>query len=106
MAAKMEMNSRKRYFTIDENVSSEEIYALLDGVDSADELNIDNLMNDSDTEYIAEEEIQQDTHDTSIIIPEANIHVVKAIPIREEPKKGPKTKRRGLEMGQEAKHEE
>ena len=69
------------------SVSSEEIYALLDGVHSADELDIDNLMNDSDTKYIAEEEIQQVTHDTSIIIPEANTHVVKAIPIREEPKK-------------------
>jgi len=56
----------------------------LDDVDSADELDIDNLMDDSDTEYIAEEEIQpdQDTQDTSVIIPEANTHVVKAIPIR------------------------
>ena len=101
MAAKMEMNAQKRYFTIDENVSSEEIYALLDGVHSADELDIDNLMNDSDTEYIAEEEIQpvQDTQDTSIIIPEANTHVVKAIPIREEPKKGPKNKKKRLGNG-------
>ena len=40
------VNSRKRYFHIDENASTEQIYALLD-VKSADEDDIDNLMNDS-----------------------------------------------------------
>ena len=34
------------------------MYGLLDNVDNADELDIDNLMNDSDTEYMLEEEIQ------------------------------------------------
>ena len=48
---------RKRYFHIDENVISEQIYALLDDIKSADEDDIDNLMNDSDTEFVAEEEI-------------------------------------------------
>ena len=50
----------------------------MDDVDSADELDIDNFMNDSDTEYIAEEEIQPEkgTRDTLIITPEANTHVV------------------------------
>ena len=48
-------------------------YVLLD-----DEDNIDNLMNDSDTEFIAEEEIIQtaSTEDTSLTAPEANLHVV------------------------------
>ena len=46
----MATNGRKRYFHIDENASSEQIYALLDDVESADEDDIDNLMNDSDTE--------------------------------------------------------
>ena len=55
----MAINSRKRYFHIDENASSEQIYALLDVVGSADKDDIDNLMNDSDTEFIAEEEITQ-----------------------------------------------
>ena len=49
MAAK----DRKRYFHIDKSTSSEQIYALLDDVDSADEDVKDNLMNDSDTEFIA-----------------------------------------------------
>ena len=64
----MAINSRKRYFHIDENASSEQIYALLDDVGSADKDDIDNLMNDSDTEFIAEEEITQaaGTQDTSL----------------------------------------
>ena len=41
-------------------------------------MNINNLMNDSETEFIAEEEITQaaGTKDTSLITPEANLHVV------------------------------
>ena len=71
----MAINSRKRYFHIDENASSEQIYALLDDVESADEDDIDNLMNDSDTESLAEEEITQatSTQDTSLTTPEANL---------------------------------
>ena len=55
----MATNGRKRYFHIDENASSEQIYALLDVVGSADKDDIDKLMNDSDSEFIAEEEITQ-----------------------------------------------
>ena len=74
----MATHGRKRYFHIDENASSEQIYALLDVVGSADKDDIDNLMNDSDTEFIAEEEITQaaSTQDTSLTTPEANLHVV------------------------------
>ena len=53
----MATNSWKRYLHIDEKASSEQMYALLDDVDSDDEDDIENLMNDSDTEFIAEEEI-------------------------------------------------
>ena len=49
----MATNRRKRYFNIDENASSEQMYALLDDAESADEDEIDNLINDS--EFIAEE---------------------------------------------------
>ena len=55
---KIEINARKRSFEIDENVSSGEIYALMDDVDSANEFDIDNFMNDSDTEYIGEGDVQ------------------------------------------------
>ena len=57
----MATNSRMRYFHIDENAISEQIYALLDDVENADKDEIDNLMNYSDTEFIAEEEITQAT---------------------------------------------
>ena len=38
----MAINGRKRYFYIDKNASIEQIYALLDDVESADEDDIDN----------------------------------------------------------------
>ena len=91
----METNGRKRYFHIDKNASSEQIYALLDDVESADEDDIDNLMNDSDTEFIAEEEITQaaSTQDTSLTTPEANLHVV---PSDNQSKKKEKNKKEEL----------
>ena len=54
-------------------------YALLDDVESTDENGMDNLMNDSDIKFIAEEEITQaaSTQDTSLNTPEANLPVVK-----------------------------
>ena len=74
----MATNGRKSYFHIDENASSEQMYALWDDVESPDENDIDNLMNDSDTEFIAEEEITlaASTQDTSLTTPETNLHVV------------------------------
>ena len=68
---------RKIYFHIDESASSEQIYASLDDVESADEDDIDNLMNDSDTEFIAEEDITQAarTQGISLTTPEVNLHV-------------------------------
>ena len=45
----MATNGRKRYFHIEEDASSEQIYALLDDVESAEEDDIGNLTNDSDT---------------------------------------------------------
>ena len=59
----MDASSRARYFEIEENVISGEIYALMDDIHSANELNIDNLMNDSDTEYVVEEKFNRtNTH--------------------------------------------
>ena len=74
----MPTNITKRYFHIDKNASSEQIYALLDDVESANEDNIDNLVNDSDTEFIAQEEITEPAsiQDTSLTSFEANLHIV------------------------------
>ena len=91
----MATNGRKRYFHIDENAGSEQVYALLDDVESADEDDIDNLMNDSGTEFIAEEEITQaaSTQDTLSTTPEANLHVV---PSDNQSKKKEKNKKEEL----------
>ena len=45
----MVTNARKRYSDIDKNARSEQIYSLLDDIESAGEDDIDNLMNGSDT---------------------------------------------------------
>ena len=75
-------NKRKKYVRIDRNTRSEEIFALLDEVNSDQEEDIDNLMNDSDTELIVDENLDNDTgsddEPLSVLIPEANIHVVKS----------------------------
>ena len=86
---------RKIYFHIDESASSEQIYASLDDVKSADEDDIDNLMNDSDTEFIAEEDITQAarTQGTSLTTPEVNLHVV---PSDNQSKKKEKNKKEEL----------
>ena len=91
----MASNNRKRYFCIDTNASSEQIYALLDNVERADVDDIDNLMHDSDIEFIAEEEITQaaSTQDTSLTTPEANLHVV---PSDNQSKKKEKNKKEEL----------
>ena len=64
-------NGRKRYFHIDKNAGSKQIYTLLDDVERDDKEYIDNFMNYSDAEFIAEEEITQATRtqDTSLTTP-------------------------------------
>ena len=99
----MATNGRKRYFHIDRKASSEQIYALIDDVESAHEDNIDNLMNNLDTEFIAEEEITQtaSTQDTSLTTPEANLHVAQSG--KEERKE---QKRRIMGVDQESKNDQ
>ena len=91
----MATNSRKRYFYVDKNTSSEQMYALLDDVESADKDDKDSLMNDSDNKFIAEEEITQaaSIQDTSLTTPEANLHVV---PSDNQSKKKEKNKKEEL----------
>ena len=63
----MATNGRKRYFHLTKTL-----------VESADEVDIDNLMSDCDTKVIAEEEITQtvSTQDASLATPVANLDVV------------------------------
>ena len=51
-------NNPKRYFHIDSGTSTDQILALRDTVQGDNEDEIDELMNDYDTELIASEEIK------------------------------------------------
>ena len=53
----MERNNRKKYIHIDRETGSNEIYAMLDEIESDTESDIENLLEDSDTEYISEKPI-------------------------------------------------
>ena len=63
------INKRKNYARIDRNTSSDQ------------EDDIDNLTSDSETEFTVDEnldnEIDPDDEPLSVLMPEANIHVVK-----------------------------
>ena len=91
----MATNGRKRYIQTAENDSSEQIYVLLDDVEKADKNDIDNLMNDSDNDFIAQKEITQaaSTQDTSLTTSEANLHVA---PSDNQSKKKEKNKKEEL----------
>ena len=58
----MQAKGRKKYFNIDENISSEQVYALLDTVDRDNEEEIESKINDSDSEFIADLDILQANH--------------------------------------------
>ena len=73
-------NKRKERVKIDRETGSNEIFAWLDEVNSDLEDDIDNLMNDSDTEFVSEEslenELDSDDKPLNLLVSEANYHVV------------------------------
>ena len=68
-------NNRKTYFHIDSGTSTDQTFALLDKVQSNNEDNIDEFMNDFDTEFIVSEEIKltYNPANTSVLTSEANV---------------------------------
>ena len=78
-------NARKKYVNI-ERLSSGDIFALLDSIESDDEGEIENIMYDSDTEFVAEDEsvisiniIRKEEigdQSSSVSVPEASIHIL------------------------------
>ena len=71
-------NSQKRHFDIDSDASTDQVFTLLDAVQSDNEDEIDQLMNDFDTKFIAPEEMEltDNPGNVSALILEANVHVV------------------------------
>ena len=53
----MERNNRKKYIHIDREMGSNETFSMLNKNESETESEIENLLEDSDTEYIAEKQI-------------------------------------------------
>ena len=78
-------NARKKYVNI-ERLSSGDIFALLDSIESDDEGDIENIMNDSDIEFLAKDELVISTNiirkeeiseqSSSASVPEASIYIL------------------------------
>ena len=77
----MDLSNKRKYVKIDRETESDQIFAYLDEVNSDQEDEIDNVMNDSDTEFVLDEEkdkdVDSDDEPLSLLVPEANIHLVK-----------------------------
>ena len=73
-------NNRKKYVQINNHTSSDQMFALLDKVQSDKEEDIEELMNDSDTEFFANDEdienVVPNSDNADISTPEASIHIV------------------------------
>ena len=74
-------SKRKHYVETDRGTASEQVLALLEAIKSDEEDKIDNLMNDSDTEFIMEEEIIEKKNENDgnnggdLLVPDANVHI-------------------------------
>ena len=83
---------------IDRDTTSEQVPVLLDAVESDEEDEIDNLMNDSDTKFIMEEEIAVEKNENNsndggdLLVPDTNVHIVLAENGEDETKKAKKSK--------------
>ena len=90
----MERNNRNKYIHVDRETGSNEIFVMLDKIDSEAESDIENLLEDSDTEYIAEEPVPDNKEEShQLLTPEATVHVEgEVLDIDEPPAKKPKKK--------------
>lgn len=71
-------NNQKKYFHIDSGTSTDQIFALFDIVQSGNKNKFDELINDSDTDFIAPEKIKLtgNPYNVSVVIPEVIVYVV------------------------------
>ena len=69
-------NKHKKYIRIESDISNDELFAIFDEIDSGDESDIENILNDSDTELLCDKPITTMTNDMhKVLVPEANFHV-------------------------------
>ena len=50
-------NKRMKYIRIESDTSNDELFAMFDEIDSGDESDIENILNDSDTEFLCDKPI-------------------------------------------------
>ena len=69
-------NKPKIYIRIESDIWNDELFAMLDVIDSGEESDVDSFLNDSDTEFVSDKPINKTVdgiHD--ILVPEANFHM-------------------------------
>ena len=80
------ITNAKKYYRVDQDTTSNEIFAMFDQVNSETESDLEELLNYSDTEFIADEPLSQENEiessDLSVLVLEANVHID---PSNEEP---------------------
>ena len=53
------------------------MFAILDGIENEEESQIEELLGDSDTEFVSEEIFELSVSDNNnLLVPEANVHIV------------------------------
>ena len=81
----MEKENRQTYVKIGRETGSDEIFAMLDQIESETESDVENLLY-SDAEYIAEEDIpDKNVESHEVLVPEATVHVIGESTNEEEP---------------------
>ena len=66
-------NKRKKYICIESDISNDELFAMFDEIDSGDESDIENILNDTDTEFLCDKPITTMANDIhKALVPEAN----------------------------------
>ena len=69
-------SKRKKYIRIESDISNDELFAMFDEIDSGDKSDIENILNDSDTEFLCDKPITAMANDIhKVLVPEANFHV-------------------------------
>ena len=81
----VERNNRKKYH-IDGKTDSNEVFAMFDKIESETESDIENLLEDSGTEYIVEEPISDNKEEShQLLTPEATVPVEGGVMNIDEP---------------------
>ena len=69
-------NKRTKYIRIESDIPNDKLFAMFDETDSGDESDIENILNNSDTEFLCDKPIATMANDkTKVLVPEANFHV-------------------------------